>query len=549
MRILGLTAFHHDAAAAIVVNGQTIAAAAEERFTRVKHDAAFPRRASRFCLAQVGAAAKDLDWVVFAEKPSRRFERLLAEEIMAWPKSWTTFPKVLFPWFGDRLWVRGRVSDELGVDPEKVLFVASQRARAANAFFNSPFDEAAVLVADEAREHTATSLGRGKGNDLEVLAEMNHPHSLGFLAATASERLGLGGSEGIGRLFALAGCGEPRFAAQVGQALRLEGDGSYTLDPAKLESAISPPRDPGAPLLWSGDDKRHADLAASVVRVLGDALLHVARELKKRVPSESLCFGGNLAGSADLNARLIAEGPFRNLYVPPAPGDAGSALGAALAVAHELGKPPRVPLADAFLGEDLIPAEDAEGEQVAKESDVVERMAQALAAGECVGWVRGRFEWGTRSLGHRTILASPLKEGIREHLAASVKRREPFLPLCCAVPAERAAEYFDIPQGAASVSRTLQLSALPKNGTERSLPAVLHSDRRARPHLVDKATDPEFHSLLVRFGELTGVPVLLTTSLNQRGDPIVRGATDALAVFQRSQLALLVIGDRLHKRA
>jgi carbamoyltransferase len=548
MKILGLTAFHHDAAAAIVVNGRTIAAAAEERFTRVKHDAAFPRRSVRFCLAQAGISAKELDWVVFAEKPSKRFERLLAEEIMAYPKSWLSFPKVLFPWFGDRLWVRGRVSDELGVEPEKVLFVASQRARAANAFFLSPFDEAAVLVADEAREWAATTLARGKGNDLEILAETNHPHSLGFLAATASERLGLGGSEGIGRLFALAGCGEPRYASNVAAAVKLDADGSYALDPSKLEAAITPPRDPGAPLLWNGADKRHADLAASVVRVLGDVALHVARELKKRVPVENLCFGGTLAGSADLNARLAAEGPFKNLFVPPAPGDAGSALGAALAAVHELEKPARTPLPDAFLGEEVVRSDDAGGETLG-EAEMIERLATALAAGECVGWVRGRFEWGTRSLGHRTILASPLREGIREHIAANVKRREPFLPLCCAVPAERAAEYFDLPGGAADATRFLQVSAAPRNGTEKSMPAALHIDRRARPHLVDRATDPQFHALLTRFGEKTGVPVLLTTSLNQRGDPIVRGEADALAVFQRSQLGLLAVEDRLHKRA
>jgi len=277
MRVLGLTAFHRDAAAAIVENGVTIAAAAEERFTRVKHDSSFPRRGVRFCLGQAGVSARELDWVAFAEKPSRRFERLLQEEISGFPKSWLTFPKVLFPWFGDRLWVRGRVSEELGIEPEKVLFVDNQRAKAANAYFLSPFDEAAVLVADEALEWAATTLARGKGSDLEILGEIHHPHSLGLLAATASDRLGLGGADGIGRLFALAGCGEPRFAAQIGSALHLEADGSYALETDKLDSALAPTRDPGAALLWTGADRRHADLAASVVRVLGDALLHLAR--------------------------------------------------------------------------------------------------------------------------------------------------------------------------------------------------------------------------------------------------------------------------------
>jgi carbamoyltransferase len=549
MRILGLTAFNRDAAAAIVDDGVTIAAAAEERFTRVKHDAAFPRRAVRFCLGQAGISAQELDWVVFAEKPSKRFERLLAEEIRAFPKSWLSFPRVLFPWFGDRLWVRGRVSEELGVPPEKVLFSESQRARAANAYYNSPFDDAAVLVADEALEWAATTLAHGKGNDLEILAEISHPNSLGLLAATASERLGLGGAEGIGRLFALAGCGEPRFAKEVGSVLKLESDGSYEIDPALLERAISPAREPGGPLLWTDADRRHADLAASVVRVLGDALLHVARELHRRVPVDDLCFGGTLAGSADLNARLIAEGPFKRLFVPPAPGDAGSALGAALAATYGLEKPARKPLPHAFLGEDVLEAETVSGQRAANDGEIVERLAGTLAQGKTAGWVRGRFEWGARALGHRTILASPLREGVREYVAASVKRREPFLPLCCAVPAERASEFFDVPAGAASASRFLQLSTAPKNGTKSSAPAVLHVDQRARPHLVDRETDPLFHALLVRFGEQTGVPILLTTSLNQRGDPIARGEADALAVLQRSQLDLLVVQDRIHTRS
>jgi len=480
---------------------------------------------------------------VFAEKPSKRFERLLAEEIRAFPKSWLSFPRVLFPWFGDRLWVRGRVSEELGVEPEKVLFAESQRARAANAYYNSPFDEAAVLVVDEALEWAATTLARGQGGDLEILAEISHPHSLGLLAATASERLGLGGAEGIGRLFALAGCGQPVFAKEVASVLKLESDGSYL-----IERAMSPAREPGGPLLWTAADRRHADLAASVVRVLGDALLHVARELHRRVPVEALCFGGTLAGSADLNARLIAEGPFKRLYVPPAPGDAGSALGAALSATYGLEKAARKALPHAFLGEDVLEAENVSGQR-ANEAEIVDRLAETLAAGKTAGWVRGRFEWGSRALGHRTILASPLKEGVREYVAASVKRREPFLPLCCAVPAERADEFFDIPAGAASASRFLQLSTTPKNGTVASAPAVLHVDQRARPHLVDRETDPELHALLVRFGERTGVPILLTTSLNQRGDPIARGEADALAVLQRSQMDLLVVQDRVHTRA
>lgn len=531
MRVLGLGAFHRDAAAAVVVNGVAVAAAAEERFSREKHDASFPRRAARFCLGEAHLAARDLDFVVFAEKPSRRFERLLAEEMTGFPRTWRSFPKVLFPWLGDRLWVRGRICDELGVDPEGVLFVESQRARAGNAFFTSPFEEAAVLVADEALEWASTTLARGQGSDLEVLAEIHHPHSLGLLAATASERLGLGGAEGFGRLFALASSGKPTRAGEISAAVEFAEDGSFELDLVRLGDALGPGRSAGAPLHWTGADRTHADLAASVVRSVGDVLLHVARELHGRVPSENLCFGGALAGCAELNARLAAEGPFARLFVPPAPSDAGAALGAALVVAHGLGKPKRSPLAHAFLGEAVAPESEHSG--------VVERLARALAEGRTVGWARGRFEWGARSLGNRSILANPLGEGVRERIATSIKRREAYFPLCCAVPAERASEYFELQSGTEALAPFLHVAAPARNGA---------MDSNARPQLVDRRTDPAFHELLVQFGERTGVPVLVNTSLNLRGDPIARGEADAMAVFERSGLDLLAIEGEIRER-
>jgi len=545
MRILGLGAFHRDAAAAVVVDGVAVAAAAEERFSREKHDASFPRRAARFCLGEAGVTARELDFVVFAEKPSRRFERLLADEMTSYPRSWKSFPKVLFPWLGDRLWVRGRICDELGVDPEKVLFVASQRARAANAFFGSPFEEAAVLVADEALEWAATTLARGRGSELEVLGEIHHPHSLGLLAATASERLGLGGAEGFGRLYALASSGKPTRAAEVAAAVRFAEDGSYELDVERLGEALGPAREAGGPLLWSGGDRTHADAAASAVRAIGDVLLHLARELHRRAASENLCFGGALASSAELNARLAAEGPFRRLFVPPAPSDAGAALGAALDVAHTLGKPRRAPLAHAFLGQSVSPGAPV-SEGAARE--VVERLAAALAAGKTVGWARGRFEWGARSLGNRSILASPLGKGVRERIGATVKRREDYLPLCCAVPAERAAEFFDVPAGTEGLAPFLHVAARARNGSAEAIPSVLQGDANARPQLVDRGTDPALHDLLVQFGERTGVPVLVSTSLNLRGDPIARGEADATAVFERSGLDLLAVEGELRER-
>ena len=545
MRVLGLTAFHRDAAAAIVENGETIAAAAEERFTRVKHDSSFPRRGVRFCLGQASSSARELDWVAFAEKPSRRFERLLAEEITAFPRSWLSFPRVLFPWFGDRLWVRGRVSDELGIEPEKVLFVDNQRAKAANAFFLSPFEEAAILVADEALEWAATTLARGKGSDLEILAEIHHPHSLGLLAATASERLGLGGADGIGRLFALAGCGEPRFAAQVGAALHLEADGSYALETDQLEAALSPTRDPGAALLWTGADRRHADLAASVARVLGDAFLHLARELHRRAPSENLCFGGALAGSADLNARLLAEGPFRRLFVPPAPGDAGAALGAALAVVHELEHPARKPLAHAFLGEEVLEAEGSGGLKASDETEIVDRFVEALAGGRCAGWVRGRFEWGARALGHRSILAAPHTLEMRDRLNREIKFREEFRPFAPVVPIEAADRYFEVPPGGARLARFMSGVFPVRREWRARLAAITHVDGTARLQTLERAMAPLLYNLLEAYGRRSGIPVLLNTSFNLAGEPIVSRAVEGYSTFRRSGIDVLVAGRTL----
>jgi carbamoyltransferase len=548
MDVLGISAFHRDAAAALVRDGIPIAAAAEERFSRVRHDAAFPRRAIRFCLGQGAIDARALDAVVFHEKPSRRFERLLAGELAAFPRSWRTFPKVVFPWLGDRLWMRGRIVDELGVDPQKVLFVGNHEAKAANAYFTSPAAEAAVLVADEAGEWATTTLARGAGNALEVLAEIEHPHSLALLVSAVADHLGLGGDDGQSRVLALAAHGEPRFREALASVLALESDGSFTIDLSRLESALGERRAGGAPLLWQGSDRRHADVAASLAVALGDALLGLARELHRRVPSENLCFGGSLASSPELNARLLAQGPFPRLYVPPAPGDAGAALGAALQGCHLLGKFPRAALEHAFLGEDAR-AEGAEGGlRIEDRAALVEWVAQALAQGQLVGWVQGRFEWGARALGHRSLLADPRSDAVAERLSSSVKRREAFLPLACSVPAERAAGLFDLADGGAWPARFAQMSATARNGSGASLPAAFDAGRRARPQLVDVRADPLFHALLSRFGEIAGAPVLLNTSLNLRGEPIARGEADALGILRKSRLDRLVVEDRVYER-
>ncbi len=562
MYVLGLTAFQRDAAAALVRDGELIAVAPEERFTRNRHEAAFPRAAVRACLARAGIEPHQLDALVLAEKPSRSFERLLFAELTRYPRSWRTFPTFLLSWLGDRLWARSRLAQEVGVSSDRVLFVDSQRARAAWAFFTSPCEQAAILVSDDAREGATTTLARGNGGQIEILAEVHDLHGLTGLGAHAARHLGFAGVEDLGRFERLADHGSPSRRTELAHVLAIHADGSHAVSIDRLADALGPPRAAGAAIDGAGgaanDAGVHADAAASVMLALGDALLSAARELHRRTGLEDLCFGGELAEMSSLNARLLAEGPFRRLWVPPAPGEVGAAAGAALHAAHVLGAPRARPLDHAFLAEDVILDHDRTSAPVDAE-ERIRRAVDTLCAGGLVGWMHGRAEIGRQALGHRSLLANPRSADWRERIAQTVGRYEGGLGLPCAVPEERAAELFEIPEGGRGPARFRALRVRPREHAREWLGAALqptkcegpfkgpeHEATWIEPQLVDARVDPAFHALLSRFGQRTGLPVLVTLPLCRSTEPTVRREADARELQRRSDLDLLCVDDRVH---
>ncbi len=560
MRVLGLSGLTGEGAAALVADGVPVAAAQEERFTRVPRDPCFPRRAIRCCLRAGGLAGRELDWVGFHEKPLRRCERVLVSQLRAFPPSAGRLARSAFTWLGDRLWIRNRIAAELGVDPQRVLFTGHHESHAASAFWCSPFEEAAVLVADGAGEWATTSLHRAGPGGVTPLAQVDFPHSLGLFLAAIAEHLGLPPGGGEARLMELAACGQPVRRHEIDRLLRPGSDGSFELDlrafrfdfdgerlcAPGLARVLGPRRPAGAPLRWRDGDREDADIAASAQAAVEDALLALAAELHRRAPSGNLCFAGDLAGNGAAVGRLLRDGPFRQVFVPTACGDAGAALGAALAVHHALGGARRWTQTHAFLGEELL-AEPGEGfRPLADDEAVVGALLERLLQDGLVGWVRGRFEWGPRSLGHRSLLADPRRLDARDLVSRAVKPREEWRPFSPAVPAEGAAAFFDVPEGAAWPARFSQMRVPARQAALDAAPAAIHVDGSARPQLVHAAEDPLFHALLRRFGDATGAPLLLHTSLNLRGDPPVRGEADALALLQRSALPALVVEDRLY---
>ncbi|MCZ6596688.1 MAG: carbamoyl transferase [Planctomycetota bacterium] len=572
MRILGISAFHRDAAAALVVDGVPVAAAQEERFTRKRLDPAFPKRAIRYCLRAARIDSHALDHVVFYEKPLRRFERMLVTQLKAFPRSARIFSRSMFLWLGDRLWMKNRIVDELAIEPSRVLFTEHQAAHAASAFFASPFEEAAILTVDDAGEWATTALGRGSASGVEILSETYFPHSLGLLVSAITQFLGFEPGADEDKVEALAALGKPRLRAAIEELVPAGEDGGFTVDASRfrfafdpdrlvderLEELLGPARRPGSPLRIGAQDPRDADLAASLQEVLEDRLLALAVELARRVPSENLCYAGEVARNRRANARLLADGPFRRMFIPPAPGEAGAALGAAL-LAHALLsetagalgalRTPRAAAATAtFLGEDVDGDQNEDGRALAGENAVVDEILRRVLDGQAVGWVRGRMELGPRSLGNRSILADPRNAEARANVLRSIKKAEEFLPGTLAVTAEQALDLFEIPPGGGWPLRFGQLAVRCRDGARETLAGALLPDGTAWIQTVEAEHDPAFHRLLERFGrESDGPPVLLHETLSLRGSPMVRTGPEAVELLRRSTLDCLVVADWLYE--
>lgn len=566
MDILGISAFYHDAAAALIRDGVPIAAAQEERFSRKKNDPSFPNRAIKYCLQEGQISTNDLDWVVFYEKPLRKFERILVTHLKHFPHSSKAFTRAMFLWLGDRLWMKNRIANELGISPNKILFTEHHQSHAASAYFPSPFDDAAILTVDGVGEWATTTFGKGVDNQLEIVSELHFPHSLGLLYSSITAFLGFQVNEGEQKVMGLSAFGKPIYKEQIQSLLEFSKDGSFELDisafrypfdpdksfGAKLTKLLGDAREPNKPIQYQNGNTRHADIAASLQIVLEESLLNLTKQLHQQIPSKNLCLAGGVALNVVANSKILEQGPFENIFIQPAPGDAGGALGAALYVNHvDLNAKRCFEQKHAFLGESATANTSQNyretSSEISDEDKLIDEVIHKLVNNKTVGWVQGRFEWGPRSLGHRSLLADPRKLEMKQHINESIKHREMFRPFAPAITKEHANKYFDIPNGADSAAQFMLLSIPALQECMDKIPAALHADGTGRVQIVDKDINPLFHKLISRFGEETGVPVLLNTSLNLHGQPIVRGEDDAVDLLHNSHLDSLVVENHIYE--
>ncbi len=585
MLVLGISAYYHDSAAAILQGGEIVAAAQEERFSRVKHDPRFPAQAVRYCLEAAGARLSEVDHVVFFEKPFLKFERLLETYLAFAPRGFRSFATAMPIWIRDKLFQKKLIADELAaIEPGLLLrhplaFSEHHLSHAASAFYPSPFERAAVLTMDGVGEWATTTLALGEGERLDILREIHFPHSLGLLYSAFTYYCGFRVNSGEYKLMGLAPYGRPRFAALIREKLvDIKPDGSFRLDLGYFDYATGltmtnrrfdalfggPPRPPEAPIA-----ERHLDLAASIQQVTEEIVLALARDVRARTGETRLCLAGGVALNCVANGRLLREAGFEDLWIQPAAGDAGGALGAALALWHRALGQPRTPLAgrrDRMAGSYLGPEYGDEESaavlqrlgarfQTLDEAALIERAARDLADGQAMGWFQGRAEYGPRALGNRSILADPRRADTQSVLNLKVKFRESFRPFAPAVLAERVSEQFDIDGESpymllvAPVAERCRLTVDPSaTGLDRlkqirsTIPAVTHVDYSARIQTVHADTNPRFHALLSRFAELTGCPSLVNTSFNVRGEPVVGSPEDAFRCFMGTHLDRLAIG-------
>jgi len=592
MRIIGISAFYHDSAAALVEDGRIVAAAQEERFTRKKHDASFPHNAIGYCLDAVGAKLSGIDHVAFYDKPFLKFERLLETYIALAPRGFASFKMAIPLWLKEKLFQKSLLRKELrkfgeGIAADKLLFTEHHLSHAASAFFPSPFEKAVVLTMDGVGEWATTSAALGEGNKLEIFQEIHFPHSLGLLYSALTYYTGFKVNSGEYKVMGLAPYGEPKYAQRIlDHLIDLKADGSFRLDMSYFDycTGLTMTNERFAKLFGAPvrtPDKLltdfHMDMAASIQAVLDEAVLRLTRSLAKETGARSLCLAGGVALNCVANGKVLRDGKFDAVWIQPAAGDAGGAVGAALAAYHQFkGQKREVAANDgmsgAFLGPEYAQADierrlQASGARftVMSEAEMIDTTAKALAEQLAVGWFQGRMEFGPRSLGARSILGDPRSPTMQKNLNLKVKYRESFRPFAPAVLREDVADWFELDSDSPYMlvvadvrkDRRREMSAAEQllfgidklNVSRSEIPAVTHIDYSARIQTVSEMTNPLFHRLLTEFKRLTGCPVLVNTSFNVRGEPIVCTPEDAFRCFMGSELDLLVVGNCVLRKA
>ena len=594
MRAIGISAFYHDSAAALVEDDRIIAAAQEERFTRKKHDSSFPQNAIEYCLQAGNVRLDELDYIVFYDKPFLKFERLLETYVAMAPRGFRSFKMAIPLWLREKLFQKSLLRGELkrfgenGDWKAQLLFCEHHLSHAASAFFPSPYEDAAVLTMDGVGEWATTSAAMGSGNRLQVFQEIHFPHSLGLLYSAFTYYTGFKVNSGEYKVMGLAPYGEPRYSKLIlDKIIDLKPDGSFRLDMSYFNYCTGLTMTNqrfsdlfGAPVRAPNEllSPFHMDIAASIQAVLEEIVLRMTRALAKQTGARNLCLAGGVALNCVANGKVLRDGAFENIWIQPAAGDAGGAVGAALAAVHLYEGHPRRPnggdrmhgslLGPSYSQLDIERRLTAAGAHfsVVGEGDMVEQAADALAKQQAVGWFQGRLEFGPRALGARSILGDPRSPTMQRNLNLKIKYRESFRPFAPAVLREDVAEWFEFDSDSpymlivADVRKDRRCSMTPEQqalfGIEKlnlvrsEIPAVTHVDYSARIQTVHANTNPLFYRLLKRFKEKTGCPVLVNTSFNVRGEPIVCTPEDAFRCFMGNELDLLVIGNCvLHKTA
>lgn len=582
MRILGISAYYHDSAAALVEDGEIIAAAQEERFTRKKHNHRFPANAVEYCLKEAGISGSELDYAVFYDKPLQKFERLIETYLDYAPFGIRSFLQAMPLWLKEKLWTREMIADELGEDFNgKVLFSEHHETHAASAFYPSPFESAAILTIDGVGEWATSSYGYGKGNEVHLLAETRFPHSLGLLYSAFTYYTGFKVNSGEYKVMGLAPYGEPKYVSKIlDELIDLRDDGSLRLNMKYFNFCQgltmtngafdrlfgAPPRQPESEIT-----QREMDFARSVQDVTEEAMLRMARHVQSETGERNLCLAGGVALNCVGNGRLLREGPFDNIWIQPAAGDAGGALGAALSVWHQyLGNSRTARVGDSMRGsylgpsfsdDEIVRRLDALGasHRLGTHADAIRAGAEALASEKVVGWFQGRMEFGPRALGGRSILGDPRSPKMQSVMNLKIKYRESFRPFAPSVLEEAAGQYFELDAESpymllvAPVQNDIrlrmsasdeQLFGIDKLNVPRSsIPAVTHVDYSARVQTVTLNRNGPYYELIAEFNRLSGCPLVVNTSFNVRGEPIVCTPEDAYRCFMRTEMDVLILGN------
>jgi carbamoyltransferase len=562
MYILGISCYYHDSAAVLLKDGVLVAAAEEERFSRKKHDASFPDLAIKFCLKKAGITTNDLSFVVFYEKPFLKFERLFLNSLAFAPKSLSLFRESMKEWFFDKLWIKSHIITELNIDPKKLLFSEHHLSHMASSFFCSPFKESAVLSIDGVGEWTTASWGIARENTITLKEEIHFPHSLGLLYSAFTVLTGYEANEGEYKLMGLAPYGRPLYVEKIKKIIDCNNDGSFQLDlkyfsyqydvkgiyTKKFEELFGEKN-----IRPDEVSQYYADVASSIQAVTEEILVKMTDYIYKKTKMENLCYAGGVALNSKANWEILRQSSFKKLFIQPAAGDSGGALGAALWAYHTvLGKKRTFSMTHAYYGDSETKDEVKKTLQkanikyrvISNTEKLIDQITEKMKKGKVIGWVQQEFEWGPRALGHRSIVADPRSLTMKDTVNSKIKFREAFRPFAPSAIIETAEQFFSIGNKKYHQPFQFMLYVVPvKKDKRENLGAITHVDGTARPQFVDKKVNPLYHKLIKAFGEKTGVNVILNTSFNLKGEPIVNTTQEALSTFKRSGIDTLVVDN------